>query len=184
MKHRIYLRPLREDDYLVSYHWRNDSEIQAMVAGHVYFVSPETERRWVLDAINSRDRIVLAICLVENDKYIGNVMLQDIDWINRTCRVPFMIGDKTERHKGYAIEARMMMLRFAFEERGMRRVTAYILEENRASVRLHERCGFRREGMLRQSIYKNGRFHNQIVMGLLRDEFYDAYEKFEQSLVN
>lgn len=178
MKHRIYLRALEPDDYLVSVKWRNDPEIQQMIGGHSYFVSPETEKKWVMDSINSRDRTVLAICLVENDKYIGNVMLQEIDWINRTGRVPLMIGDKSEWHKGYALEARMMMLRFAFEERGLHRIYAYILESNKASIKLHERCGFKKEGLFRQSVYKNGQYHNQVIMGVIKEEFYQAYEEY------
>lgn len=178
MKSRIYLRPLELDDYKVSVKWRNDAEIQNMVGGHKYFVSIEKEKKWVENAINDNDRIVLAICLLENDKYIGNVMLQEIDWINRSARVPVLIGDKNEWGKGYATEARMMMLKFAFEERGMERISAYILENNVASIKQHEKCGFKKEGLLRKSVYKNGMFYNQVLMSLLKDEFYEAYSKF------
>lgn len=178
MKSRIYLRALELEDYKVSVKWRNDPDIQDMVGGHKYFVSEEKERQWVMNAVNDNDRIVLAVCLVENDKYIGNVMLQEIDWINRTARVPVMIGDKEEWNKGYATEARMMMLKFAFEERGIERVSAYILENNKASIKMHEKCGFKKEGLLRKSVYKNGSFYNQVLMSLLKDEFYEAYSKY------
>ncbi len=172
------MRALEPDDYKTSVKWRNDPEIQEMVAGHKYFVSSETEKAWVQNSISAKDRIVLAICLKENDKYIGNVMLQEIDWINRVGRVPIMIGDKTEWHKGYATEARMMMIKFAFEERGLNRIWAKILEENKSSIRLHEKCGFKKEGLMRKSIYKDGRYQNQVVMGLLKEDFEEAYDKY------
>ncbi|MBD5356429.1 MAG: GNAT family N-acetyltransferase [Bacteroides sp.] len=178
MRQRVYLRALNPDDYQTSYKWRNDPEIQKMVGGHSHFVSIETERQWVQNVMNSKDKIVLAICLCENDKYIGNAMLQEIDWINRTAHAPVMIGDKTEWHKGYAMEARMLMLKFAFEERNLRRIFAYILESNLPSIKLQERCGFKKEGVLRESVYKNGRYHNQVIMGLLKHEFYEAYNKY------
>ena len=178
MKHRIYLRALEPDDYKVSVKWRNDGEIQDMVGGHKYFVSSEREKQWVDTAIHSNDRLVLAICLVENNKYIGNIMLQDIDWINRSARVPVLIGDKSEWNKGYATEARMMMHKFAFEERNLERVYACVLENNTPSIKMHEKCGYKIEGVLRNSVYKNGRYYNQIVMSILRDEFFEVYNVY------
>ncbi len=178
MKFRVYLRALEIDDYQTSYMWRNDQEIQEMVGGSKFFVSRENERQWVLNNTKNTERIVLAICLVENDKYIGNVNIQNIDWINRTASVPIFIGDKNEWGKGYAAEARMLALKFAFEERNLNRIEDLVLESNIPSIKLHERCGYKREGVLRNSIYKSGKYHNQIVMGLLREEFEEAYASY------
>lgn len=177
---RIYLRALEPEDAKISMHWRNDREIQSMVGGPSYFVSLERENKWVMDSIFDENRIVLGICLKKNNKYIGNVMLQQVDWINRTGRVPILLGDKNEWGKGYATEARMMMLHFAFFERGLHRISAEILEDNIASIQLHKRCGFVEEGVLRSAIYKNGEYKNVVVMGVLQEDFvvaYDAYVK-------
>lgn len=178
MKHRIYLRALEPEDYLISASWRNDPEIQNMVGGHKYFVSSEKEKEWVKNAINDRDRIVCAICLVENDKYIGNIMLQDIDWINRTGHVPVLIGDKSEWNKGYATEARMLMLKFAFEERGLQRIWAEVIENNKGSLKMHEKCGYKVEGLLRKSVFKNGQFLNQYILSVLKEDFEEAYRTY------
>lgn len=178
MKHRVYLRALEPQDYEVSFEWRNDPEIRSMVGGHSYFVSKEKEKEWVHNTIFSNDRIVLAVCLVENDKYIGNVILQDIDYINGTGSVPVMIGDKGEWGKGYATEARFLMLKFAFEERRLHRITDIVKEDNIRSIKLHEKCGYKKEGILRQSIFKNGTYHNQVIMGLLKEDFEEAYRNY------
>jgi len=178
MKRRVYLRALEPDDYLKSHKWRNDPEIQDMVGGKKYFVSRENEKKWVERHTCNSDRIILAICLIENDKYIGNVNIEEFDYINRTCSVPIFIGDKSEWGKGYALEAKMLAHKFAFEERNLHRIMALILEENVPSILLHEKCGFRREGVLRDSVWKSGKYHNQIVMGLLKDDFDVAYADY------
>ena len=178
MKNRIYLRALEPEDYLISVKWRNDEEIQNMVGGPKYFVSSEREKQWVIDMINSNDKLVLAICLKKNDKYIGNVILQSIDWINRSAHVPIMIGDKSEWNKGYAMEARMQMLKFAFEERGIERIYAYVMESNINSIKLHEKCGYLQEGILRKSVFKNGKFYNQIILSILKEEFHKTYTEY------
>lgn len=180
MNFRVYLRALEPEDYLITYEWRKDEEIQNLVGGHKYFVSKEKERQWVLNTITDNSRMVLGICLKENNKLIGTVNIQDIDWINRSARVPILIGDKRYWGSGYASEARILALKFAFEERGMHRVGAVILEHNIASIKQHERLGFVREGVLRDSVYKGGKFHNQIYFGLLKEDFMKAYETYCQ----
>lgn len=182
MENRIYLRALELDDYKVSYKWRNDPDIQNMVGGPNFFVSLEKEKKWVEAAINDNNRIVLAICLKSNDKYIGNIMLQEIDWINRTAHLPILIGDKEAWGKGYGTEARMMMLKFAFDQRGLQRIFALVLDTNEASIKLHEKCGYVKEGVLRKAVYKNGRFCNQIIMAVLKEDFEKAYLEYSKKV--
>lgn len=155
---RIYLRALEPEDYKVTIKWRNDEEIQNMVGGPKYFVSSEKEKEWVKNCIFSDNRIVLGICLKETGKLIGTVNVQEIDWINRSCHVPILIGDKEEWNKGYATEARMLALDFAFNQRGMERVWATIVETNKASIRMNEKCGFVQEGVMRKALYRGGYF--------------------------
>lgn len=169
---RVYFRALEPEDYKISVKWRNDDEINSMIGGPKYFVSSEYEKKWVENKIlgNSTDT-ALAVCLKENKKYIGNVYLSEIDWINRSGRCPILIGDKNERGKGFATEAQLLILKFAFYERGLNRVFAHVLESNKASLRMYEKCGYQKEGILRHSVYKNGKFENQFILSILRSEF-------------
>lgn len=178
MKHKVYLRALELEDYLITATWRQDNNIRNMVGGAKYFVSTEKERQWVINAIQDSSRMVLGVCLIDNTKLIGTVNIQDIDWINGTGSVPILIGDKSEWGKGYATEAKMLALKFAFDERRLQRICDYVLEDNTASLKLHEKCGYIKEGILRRSVYKDGTYHNQIIMGLLKEEFDKAYNLF------
>lgn len=178
MKHRIYLRALEPSDYEVSVKWRNDPEIQSMVGGHSYFVASEKEKEWVHNTIFNNDKIVLAVCLIENDKYIGNVILQGIDYINGAAETAMLIGTKEDWGKGYATEALFMILKFAFEERRLNRLFAIIKEDNIASIRMHEKCGYQKEGVMRESIFKNGKYYNQVIMAVLKEDFDEAYRKY------
>ncbi len=178
MNNRIYLRALEPDDYKVTVNWRQDEEIKNMVGGPKYFVSSEKEKEWVKNCIFDNTRLVLGICLKESGKLIGTVNIQEFDWINRSCHVPILIGDKTEWSKGYATEARMLALKFAFEERGMERVWATIMDTNAASVKMHEKCGYKKEGVQRHAVYKDGAFHDLIMMSILKDEFKETYNAY------
>lgn len=168
----VYLRALEPEDYKISVKWRNDDEINGMIGGPKYFVSSEYEKRWVENRIlNNNTDIALAVCIKENNQYIGNVYLNDINWINKRGESAILIGEQNHWGKGFAFEALVLLLKFAFYERGLNRVSAHVLESNKASLRLHEKCGYQKEGLLRYSVYKNGKFENQFILSILRSEF-------------
>lgn len=170
MESRIYLRAFEPDDYKTSIVWRNDDQIWNMLGGTKYFVSEAYEKKWIEDTIfNSKD-IRLAVCLKDDDKYIGNVYITNIDMLNRTGTSHVLIGEKSCWGKGYAGEALRLLLDYAFNERGLHRITALVLESNTQSVKMFTKLGYKQEGILRQSIYKNGRFNNQIILSILNEK--------------
>lgn len=75
------------------------------------------------------------------------------------------------RGRGYASEMIEMVLRYYFFELGYRKVTPHVYAFNEPSIRLHEKLGFVREGRLRQMIYTNGAYHDEIHFGMTREEF-------------
>lgn len=164
---RIYLRALEPNDYKTSIQWRKDDAIWDMLGGTKYFVSEAYEKKWVEDTIfNSKD-VKLAICLCKDDKYIGNVYMTDIDNLKRSCHSHIIIGDKDCWGKGYAREALLEAIDYMFKERNIHRIQANILESNVQSLRMHEKCGYKIEGLMRESVFKNGKYQNQYILSIL-----------------
>ncbi|TLS52305.1 GNAT family N-acetyltransferase [Paenibacillus antri] len=75
------------------------------------------------------------------------------------------------RGMGYASEMIVMTLRYYFLELGYQKVTPHAFAFNEASIRLHEKLGFRLEGRLRSMMYTNGAYHDELHYGMTRDEF-------------
>ena len=167
MEGRVYLRALEPDDYKTSIKWRKDDEIWNMLGGTKYFVSEAYEKKWVENSIFESKDLKLAICLVENDKYIGNVYMTSINMINRSCESHVLSGERGYWGQGYAREALQLAIDYMKNERGIRRFEALILESNMASVRMHEKCGYVLEGVRRNAIFKNGEYQNQLILALL-----------------
>lgn len=169
MNKRIYLRALELDDYKHSIQWRRDDAIWEMLGGTKYFVSEAYERKWVENAIfNSKD-VKLAICLIENSRYIGNVYMTDIDMTKRSCHSHVLIGEKDCWGKGYAREALNLAIDYMFKERNIHRIQANILESNIQSLKMHEKCGYKVEGLMRDSIYKNGKYQSQFILSIINN---------------
>ena len=169
MESRVYLRALEPDDYKVSVKWRKDDQIWDMLGGPKYFVSEAYEKKWVEDTIFNSREVKLAVCLLGSDKYIGNVYMTDINQINRSCTSHVLIGDKAYWGQGYAREALMLAIDYMFNERNMHRIQAHVLESNQASLKMHQKCGYKIEGKLSEAVFKNGKYQDQYVLALIKN---------------
>lgn len=171
MNRRVYLRALEPDDYKISILWRNDSQIWDMLGGMRRYVSKEYEKAWVEKAIFDTENIRWAVCCTEDNRYIGNVYMTDIDRINRSCQSHILIGDKNYWGNGYGREALSEAIEYMFQEENINRITAIVLETNSASLKMHEKLGYKIEGLMRNSVYKNGQYKNQYILSLLKQEY-------------
>lgn len=170
MDKRVYLRAFETDDYKTTIKWRKDDVIWDMLGGTKYFVSEAYEKQWIENTIfNSKD-VKLAVCLVENDKHIGNVYMTNINEINRSCVSHVLIGEKEYWGHGYAREALLLAIDYMFNERNIHRIQANVLMSNVASLKMHEKCGYKQEGTLREAVYKNGKYQDQYVLALVNNK--------------
>jgi RimJ/RimL family protein N-acetyltransferase len=184
-KLRVFLRALDLEDYKSSLQWRRDDEIWDMVVGRKYYVSEEYERRWVARiAEGTPNDVKLAICTRVDQKYVGNIYLTDIDFFNRHASSSILIGDKDYWGNGYATEAMLLILHHAFFELGLERIEARQLLSNQASIKLHQKCGYKVEGTLRKVVFKNGQLVDLNVMACLRNDFLEVLEHWKTRLQN
>jgi RimJ/RimL family protein N-acetyltransferase len=100
----------------------------------------------------------------------GAISLRDFDWEHSQVELSLWIG---RRHwgKGYASEAVVAVVQFAFASLGINRIYAHHMSRNPASGKVLGRAGFRREGLLRQRVIKWGRFEDVVLLARLRCEW-------------
>ena len=169
---RVRLRAIEREDIDRFVRWFNDPEVRRYLLMYEP-MSHAKEERWFESYLSRKDDIILAIEVREGDcwVHIGNVGLHRIDWKNRVATLGIVIGEKEYWGKGYGTEAVRTMLRYAFHELGLNRVELETYSFNPRAQRCYERAGFRREGVRRQALYRDGEFHDVITMGILRSEF-------------
>jgi RimJ/RimL family protein N-acetyltransferase len=167
---RLYLRPLEEEDIDRCLVWINDPEITATVALRFPF-NRSREKEWFAALYKTDRDIPLAIVLKDGDRHIGNCGLHQIDYPNRCAQFGIMIGEKEEWDKGYASEASRLILDYGFDQLGLHRISLQVYAHNLRAQRVYEKLGFTREGVLRESYYRDGRYHDTVIMGILRSEW-------------
>jgi [ribosomal protein S5]-alanine N-acetyltransferase len=174
----VKIRALEPDDYSETIKWRRDEATWDMVISQKRFVSSETERAWVLNAIKDHEagRILrFGITIGDQSRLVGLIIISYIDLINRSCKYGNLLSPDGYRGKGIAFAALLLVYRYLFAEWGMNRISGDILADNRASRKFAERFGKTQEGVLRQAVFKNGRFQDVIVYSMLREEFNERY---------
>lgn len=100
---------------------------------------------------------------------VGGVSLWGIDLHNRRAHLGITIAAEA-RGKGYGTDAILVLLRYAFRDRGLHRVQLEVLADNSQALAAYRRAGFVEEGRTRQDAWVDGRFVDQVVMGVLRTD--------------
>ena len=106
-----------------------------------------------------------------DDRLIGKAVIQWIEWANGNGFLRLGIGAEDDRHKGYGTQALRMLLRFAFAELNLFRVSAMVPEYNEVALALLKKFGFVQEVCRRKSLERDGRRWDLYVFGLLNDEW-------------
>jgi len=112
-----------------------------------------------------------SIRTLAEDKPIGELNLDVVNWPGRDAFVGLGIGEPEYWSKGYGTDVMNVLLRFAFTEINLRRVTLTVFEYNPRAIRSYEKAGFRHEGHLRNFLNREGRRWNELYMGILREEW-------------
>lgn len=106
-----------------------------------------------------------------DDRLIGKALIHRIEWTNGNCFIQLGIGSAEDRRKGYGTQALQMLLRFAFAELNLFRVTAVVPEYNEGALALLQKFSFTQEVCRRKALERDGRRWDLYVFGLLRDEW-------------
>jgi RimJ/RimL family protein N-acetyltransferase len=163
------LRAIEREDLPTFVRWFNDPEVRQYLAMYMPMSMAE-EEKWFERKLEDRDAKVFAI-ETEDGVHIGNIGLHSIDWKNRRAYLGIVIGEKEYWSQGYGSDAIRALLGFAFDEMNLHRVFLTVYGYNERAISCYEKCGFRLEGRQREARFSDGRYHDELMMGILREEF-------------
>jgi RimJ/RimL family protein N-acetyltransferase len=152
--------------------WSEDAEYRRLA-------DTDAPRPLPADYFSERDQVAepspgayeFRIRTLVEDRLVGFVALFSIEWPNSHGWVAVGIGDPVDRGKGFGKEAVSLVLRFAFHELGLRRISLDVISDNLPAIALYRGLGFQEEGRMRERVYRDGRTFDLVYMGLLRREW-------------
>jgi RimJ/RimL family protein N-acetyltransferase len=181
----IRLAPIdHEKDPEIESRWTNDLSLMRNLSRRPAMPLSVAQMKKKYEAIEkeveeSKQLFHFTIRSKEDDRLLGFVRIEGIEWTHGIANLKLAIGDPTERGKGYGSETMKLILYFAFDELNLYRLSAVIGEDNPGGLSFFKRFGFIEEVRRRKALLRDGRTWDSIHLGLLRGEWLEANAKGE-----
>jgi RimJ/RimL family protein N-acetyltransferase len=115
--------------------------------------------------------VIFAIVEKESGHHIGNITINSISWIDGTGELGTFVGDKEFWGRSYGTEAKSLVLDYAFQRLGLRKITSGHVMGNEASIKANLGLGFREEGLMKKQFFIDGQYLDIVRLGLFREDF-------------
>ena len=174
----IGFRPVEKRDLEDIRNLRNDPSTW-MHLTTVTQVNSSMQERWFESIEKASDKAYFSVFKQVKDfpvaysgDFIGIIRCDQMDGVNRSIRVGADVVPG-KRGKGYGTKILGAILAFYFQEANFHRVWLCVLDTNTVAKRLYEKVGFKEEGIMREAIFRNGVYHDYVVMSILENEYRD-----------
>lgn len=153
--------------------WDMDSEYLRQLDSDPRLPSPAKKIKEGIEKGQSEDpnTIAFAVRTLADDRLIGFVAFDGINWQHGDTFVAIGIGDPAYRGSGYGTDAMRVMLRYGFLELNLYRIQLDTFSYNERAIRSYLKAGFVSEGRMRGMLLRNGRRWDLIYMSVLREEW-------------
>ena len=180
--HAVSLSVLTPDDAEFCTRGMNDSNITQYLLRR-FPITVASERKWLesLPAQEMTDQ-VFGITVTETEELIGMMGLHSINWINRTATTGAWISSDSCRGKGYGSEAKLLLLDYAFNTLGLRKISSNVLATNMRSKAYNIKCGYAVEGIRTKQIYVNGTYVDEVSMAIFKETFETLWSRYTKNL--
>ena len=170
MGNRVLLRELRETDMALLNKLINDSNIEKYVVGWSKPVTMYEQIEWYKNLKNDSNIRYIISDNNNPDKAYGTAIICNIDNKNRLCSLDIKI-DENYQKKGFGKETIKILVDYIFNELNLNRIYSHVLDYNAGSQKIFESNGFIKEGEQRQAVYKNGKYNNLYIYGLIKEDY-------------
>jgi RimJ/RimL family protein N-acetyltransferase len=167
---RITLRPITINDAEAMFASLSDAESMRLTGTQQTFTFEQVQQ-YCQRIAQADDRADYAITLKDAGTYVGEVVLNDINWFNRSADFRIALAGSKWFGKGYGTEATRLIVDFGFRTLKLHRIELEVYDFNPRAQHVYEKVGFVQEGVLRDALLWNGRYHNAILMSILEDEY-------------
>ncbi len=167
----IVLRPITADDADAMFASLSDEESVRLTGTQAVFTLEEVQN-YCQRIVHADDRVDFAITTKDDPAYIGEAVLNNIDWENRSANFRIALAGAKHFGKGHGSEAARLVVAFGFETLKLHRIELEVYDFNPRAQHVYEKIGFVREGVRRDVLLWEGEYHSAIVMSILEQDYY------------
>jgi RimJ/RimL family protein N-acetyltransferase len=165
------LRRHRPENLATVVRWYRDPELAHLTRYQTRPMSVDEIEQFFRVRLLASDALAYAIHERPSDRFVGITTFSSLDADNGSALFHITIGERDAWGHGLGTETAELMLAHAFERVGLHRVGLSVFSFNTRAVRSYEKVGFRIEGRLRDAIWRDGRYWDELQMGILEGEW-------------
>jgi len=172
------LSPQIETDWIDSttYQQSNANKTLQSISSEIVTQSPEVIETSVEEA---KHNFYFTIRFNEDNRLLGFVRLNRIDWTRRSGNIWLLIGNDVDRNRGFGTEALNLILKFAFSYLNLYHLNAWVRENNMIAFHFLEKAGFREEVRHQQTLNITGKSSDYLQMGLQKQDWFQLTKLIE-----
>jgi len=168
---KIVLKPLKLSQAENFLRWFKDGKVTKFLSADFRDLNLKKEKEFIKKSNNNKTEIRWAI-YTKDGRHIGSTGLHQIDKkVHFKATWGIVIGDKNYWNKGLGTDVLKTVLKFCFSDLKLNRLELGVFPLNKGGRRCYEKCGFKIEGIKKQSFYKNSKFLDEIVMGIIKSDY-------------
>ena len=167
----LYLRSITlRDANKVYLGWLNNKKVNKVLETRHNKQTLKEIKKYILNFKKEKSTL-LAICLNESNKHIGNIKIGAVNENHKYAYISYFIGDTDEWGKGYGTEAVKLTLKISFNILNLYKCYAGIYKKNIASAKVLKNSGFKKEAILKSSLIYLGKRDDHIIYSVLKKDF-------------
>lgn len=170
---RCALRPVEERDFIDIHRWRNDPAVWWWAD----LEAPSSIDDVAADENRARREGANAFVIMADDRAVGRIALESFERRDRCCALSLLIPDGPVWENGVVADAVRTLVGYAFDRLDLHQVESRCIAEDERAIDAMASCGFVREATLRDRAFKDGAWHDHVVMSVQRKEFADVQER-------
>jgi RimJ/RimL family protein N-acetyltransferase len=173
----ICLAPIdHEKDAEIEARWTHEAEYMRMLSPEPALPQSAAQLKKRYEKIEKdqdekKDLFYFTVRMRSDDRLVGFARLYYVEWSNGGGFIQLGIGDPNDRRHGYGTEVLRLLLRYAFDELNLYRLTAVIPEYNPGALHLFPKAGFVEEVRRRKSLNRYGKHWDLVYMGILHEDW-------------
>jgi RimJ/RimL family protein N-acetyltransferase len=175
---KTILRPVEESDLPLITKWINDRKVTRFLKTR-YPVMFSGEKKWFEGLADRKEDVVMVITTLRG-KPIGMMGIHRINLIDGTGTTGAFIGEKSYWSKGFGTDAKMQLLEYCFNTLNLRKIMSKVYAFNARSLAYSKHCGYKVEGVLKQHVFREGKYHDVIILSLFKDDWLPYWKKYQK----
>jgi RimJ/RimL family protein N-acetyltransferase len=168
---KVTLRAYRREDLETYRRWLDDPRVtEYLEMGWRPTRESDLEAWWKLTN-EASDAVVFAMVDARQGALVGVCGLYAISWTARRAQFNILIGEPKAWDKGFGTEALGLLVDYGFGVLNLNSIQLGVNADNKRAIRSYQKAGFATEGVRRDFVYRNGRYYDSVMMGLLRRDW-------------